>query len=725
MALQFGRGICGYLATAEAREWLVTNGVGGYACGTIAGVLSRHYHGLLIAALKPPLERTLLLTKLDEAVTYQTDTYQLHCDRWSNNTVAPMGNIYLEQFVLEGTIPAWSYAFQDALLVKRIWMEQGQNTTYINYCLKRASAPVRLSLKALVNYRNHHHSTQGQDWQMHVAALSSGLPAPKDTPLQSESVKFSQADTTQFDSSAAESSQTSGATFLTGVEITAFEGALPFYVVSDRGTCIPHHKWYQGYDLAIEQYRGIDPTDDHLHAATFEVELTVGDSITLVATTEDPDRIRFAGALKRQRTHEQQLLGHWYSARYLSASEAPLWMEQLVLAADQFVVSRAVEGETDGKTVIAGYPWFGDWGRDTMIALPGLAIATGRPDIAGPILRTFAQYVDQGMLPNVFPEAGTTPDYNTVDATLWYFEAIRIYHCVSHDCLLIEELFPVLADIIRWHQKGTRYNIRLDADGLITAGEAGSQLTWMDAKVGDWVVTPRHGKPIEINALWYNALLTMAKFSDLLGVSGNCYREMAAHTRIGFQRYWSDELGYCYDVLDGPEGNDATLRPNQIFAVAFPASHCCRPGLGMRPNSTYLMGTPLLEVAQQKAVVDITAQQLLTSYGLRSLSPTHPDYRDRYGGNPVERDGSYHQGTVWGWLIGPFVQAHWQVYQDASVASSFLTPFAEHLWSGCIGTLSEIFDGDPPFHPRGAFAQAWTVAEVLRAWLHLQNAAGS
>ncbi|MEM6518540.1 MAG: amylo-alpha-1,6-glucosidase [Cyanobacteria bacterium P01_C01_bin.70] len=679
MVIQFGRDICGHLDSAEQREWLVTNGIGGYACGTIAGTLTRHYHGLLNAALKPPLERTLLLTKLDETVSYGDQTYALHCDRWHPSKVTAHGYQYLERFVLEGTIPSWFYAFEDALLVKRVWMEQGSNTTYISYCVKRAITPVRLSLKALVNFRNHHHSTRSDDWTMLIQQVPRGL------------------------------------------RVMPFEGATPFYVLSDRGTCTSHHEWYQGYDLAVERYRGIGPTDDHLHAGTFTVVLGSGDAVTIAATTEAPQRIQFRGAIKRRRGHEQKLLGHWYSARYLAAQQAPLWMESLVLAADQFVVARPVAGEPEGKTVIAGYPWFGDWGRDTMIALPGLAIATGRLEIARPILRTFAQYIDQGMLPNVFPEAGTRPGYNTVDAVLWYFEAVRLYHSVSHDCLLLDELFPVLAEIISWHQKGTRYNIHLDDDGLIYAGEPGAQLTWMDAKVGDWVVTPRLGKPIEINALWYNALLVMARFSELLGVSGKHYHDLAALTRQGFQRFWSDSLGYCYDVIDGPAGHDDSLRPNQIFGVALPAGDCFRPGIGLRAYHAERLGPSLLSTQQQKAVVDRVAQQLLTSHGLRSLAPSHPDYCGHYGGTPAERDGVYHQGTVWSWLIGPFIQAHLRVYQNPALANTFLAPFADHLRDGCIGSLSEIFDGDAPFTPRGAFAQAWSVGELLRSWSLIEN----
>ena len=662
--LQFGRAICGDLATAATREWLVTNGIGGYGCGTIAGGLTRHYHGLLIAALKPPLGRTLLVTKLDEIAIYQGQTWALHCDRWASGEIVPQGYRHLERFELQGTIPTWIYGLADAQLAKQVWMEQGANTTYVRYYLQRGSGPVQLTLKALVNCRDHHHSTRGANWHMPITALPHG------------------------------------------VKVLPTKDATAFYLVSDRGDCTPQHEWYTGYDLAIEHDRGIDPHDDHLHGATFQVTLAVGETITLAATTAPPATIAFQDALTRQHQHERQLLAAWQTD-LPSPDPAPTWVSQLVLAADQFVVSRSVAGHV-GKTVIAGYPWFGDWGRDTMIALPGLAIATGRPDIARPILHTFAQYIDQGMLPNTFPEAGEAPAYNTVDAVLWYFEALRAYVAATADNALVEELFPALADIIRWHQQGTRYNIHLAADGLIQAGETGSQLTWMDAKVGDWVVTPRVGKPIEINALWYNALLIMAQFAAQVGRDGEHYRQLAAYTRQGFQRFWSNELGHCYDVLDGPQGNDGSLRPNQILAIALPTP--------LSSPETGIAAAPLLSPVQQKAVVDVVARQLLTSYGVRSLAPHHADYQGHYGGDPRTRDGAYHQGTVWGWLIGPFVQAHWQVYRDAALASSFLAPFAAHLHSGCIGTVSEIFDGDPPFAPRGAYAQAWSVAEVLRAW---------
>ena len=655
MTVQLGREICGDLAIAQQREWLVTNGIGGYACGSVSGLLTRHYHGLLVAALNPPLERTLLLTKLDEQISYAGNEYKLGCDRWTDGTIAPHGYRLIEHFKLEGTIPVWTFACGDALIEKRIWMEQGANTTYIRYTLTRAGGPIQMSLKALVNYRNHHGNTEANDWQMQVNSLPQG------------------------------------------VSIQPLEGAASFSLQAQKAKSYPAHDWYKGYTLAVEAYRGINPHDDHLHAATFEVELAVGQSFTLAASTSLEPDLAGEAALDRQKTHEKSLLSQWYTMPNLSEKSVPSWLEHLVLAADQFVVDRTV-ADNPGKTVIAGYPWFGDWGRDTMIALPGLTLATGRPEIAKPILRTFSQYLDQGMLPNLFPEAGETPEYNTVDAILWYFEAVRAYVESTQDQDLLADLFPALAEVIDWHRKGTRYNIHLDTDGLIYAGEVGVQLTWMDAKIGDWVVTPRIGKPIEISALWYNALLIMEEFAQQLGKPAALYQQLAEQTRKGFQRFWNEEKGYCYDVLDGPDGNDISLRPNQICAVS-------------------LAHSDLLSEQQQKQVVDVVAQRLVASYGVRSLSPVHADYKGTYGGSPLERDGAYHQGPVWGWLIGPFVQAYLKVYQNPAIARSFLAPMADHLQSGCVGTLSEIFDGDPPHPPRGAFAQAWTVAEVLRAYL--------
>lgn len=402
-----------------------------------------------------------------------------------------------------------------------------------------------------------------------------------------------------------------------------------------------------------------------------------------------------------RRAYEQKVIEHWQAAQPVEAQQAPAWINHLVLAANQFIVNRPVEQNPDGKTIIAGYHWFGDWGRDTMISLPGLTLATGYPEVAQFILRTFTKYVSRGMLPNVFPDGGQPPtedQYNTADATLWYFEAIRQYYATTGDNDLLHSLFPVLVDIIDWHRKGTRFNIKLDEhDGLIYAGAPGVQLTWMDAKVGDWVVTPRIGKPIEINALWYNALRTMSKFAQKLGKPYEQYDSMAEATHKGFERFWNEAKGYCFDVLDGPQGNDAALRPNQIFAVSLPESP--------------------FTVDQQRKIVEICEQKLLTSYGLRSLAQDNSQYIGHYGGDQAHRDGAYHQGTVWGWLLGPFVLAHLRIFNDVEAALQFLQPMSHHLLTAGLGTISEIFNGDAPMQPVGCIAQAWSVAEIIRAWV--------
>ena len=333
-------------------------------------------------------------------------------------------------------------------------------------------------------------------------------------------------------------------------------------------------------------------------------------------------------------------------------------------------------------TVIAGYPWFGDWGRDTMIALPGLALATGRPELAVRVLRTFARFLDRGMLPNRFPDSGETPEYNTADATLWWVEAVRATHAATGDDALLRDLFPALEEVVDWHRRGTRYGIGEDAaDGLLRAGEPGVQLTWMDARVGDWVVTPRIGKPVEINALWYNALRALGDFARRLGrPAGALGRARPTGSRKAFDRYWYEAGGHCYDVLAGPDGDDPALRPNQILAVSLPHSP-------LAPD-------------RQRRVVDACARHLLTSFGLRSLAPSEPAYCGRCSGGQHERDGAYHQGTVWAWLLGPFALAHARAYGEPAAARAFLEPLSHHLDDYGVGSIAEVFDGDAPFVPR-------------------------
>ncbi|HEX9820234.1 MAG TPA: amylo-alpha-1,6-glucosidase [Methylomirabilota bacterium] len=653
-ALAWGREICGDLGAAERREWLCANGIGGFASGTVAGSPTRRYHGLLVAALQPPLGRTLLAAQVHETVAYDGQSLPLATSRWAGGAVVPDGYRHLESFRLDGTTPVWTYACGDALVEKRVWMEPGANTTYVRYAVLRARRPVGLAMRVLVNHRDYHATTRAGGWEMAVARVPHG------------------------------------------VRVTAFNEARPFVLLATGAEARPAHTWFRDFDLAREAERGLDHLDDALHAVTFEAEVAPGASLTLVASAEAAPALDGEAARQRRVQHEARVLQRWMATRPESAP-TPGWLMPLVLAADQFIVRRATPEDPDGLTVLAGYHWFGDWGRDTMIALPGLTLATGRPEAARSISTTFARFVDRGMLPNRFPDAGEAPEYNTVDATLWYFEAIRAYHEATGDDGLLKELFGVLESIVAAHREGTRYGIRVDpADGLLASGEAGVQLTWMDAKVGDWVVTPRTGKAVEVNALWYNALRAMAAFAARLDRPAGEYRALAERVATGFERFWHAPGAYCHDVIDTPAGDDPTLRPNQILAVSLPESP--------------------LPPARRRAVVDAVASRLLTSYGLRSLAPGHPEYRPRYGGDQWSRDGAYHQGTVWSWLLGPFALAHYRVYRDVEAARSFLRPLADHLGDYGVGSIAEIFDGEAPFRPGGCVAQAWSVAEILRAW---------
>ncbi|MCA9954968.1 MAG: glycogen debranching enzyme family protein [Anaerolineales bacterium] len=662
MLIDFGREICGDLAIAESREWLVTNGIGGYASGTVAGMLTRRYHGLLMAALQPPLGRTLMLAKVDETVEYEGiypqsgRFYPLYVNRWANGKLEGNGCNYINRFHLEGTTPVWTFAFGNALLEKRIWMQPDANTTYIQYKLVRATGPLTMEAKAFVNYRDYHQTTIMNDWEPEVEDVANGLC------------------------------------------IKVHEDAVPLYLLSNKMEMIPQFDWYEDFYLSVEEYRGQnDVQDDHIYAALLRTVLRPGESLTLVASTEPNPNLDGDKAYAQRQAYETLLLDR---ARKVHTADLTPAVEQLVLAADQFVVKRPTARDVNGRSVIAGYPWFSDWGRDTMIALPGLTLSTGRPEVAASILRTYAQFVDQGMLPNRFPDAGEHPEYNTVDATLWYFEAIRAYHAATGDEALARELFPVLQEIILWHKRGTRYNIQMDdKDGLLFAGEEGVQLTWMDAKVDNWVVTSRIGKPVEINALWYNALCIMADFAHLLEEDPTEYEAMIKKVKKGFGRFWNKQMGYCYDVIDGPDadGLDGSLRPNQLLAISLPHS-------------------PLTK-EQQRSTVDACGRHLLTAHGLRSLSSDDKAYIGHYGGDRHKRDGAYHQGTVWGWLIGPFVSAYLRVYGNKADAQSYLYPLLQHqIKAHAVGSISEIYDGDAPFTPRGCVAQAWSVAEVLRAW---------
>lgn len=640
--IAFDRSVCNRLESAESKEWLVTNGIGGYASGAVANVLTRRYHGLLIAATQPPAGRTLVATKLDETAVYKGIEYPLYTNRWAGNIIDPHGYIHIEEFRLEGTMPVWTFAIADALIEKRIWMQPGANTTYIQYHVLHSTGPVELDIKALVNFRDHHSSTDNPTIQ--IKRVRDGVTF---TPDDDEGECLILAPNTRF---------------------------------------LPANEWYQNYELKVEQYRGLPFLERNLFVGAFHSTLQKDETLCFVISTEHSPERDGKKALEERRRYESELV-----------KLAPELPPRLSLAADQFIVNRSSSTNPNGKSVIAGYPWFGDWGRDTMISLPGLTLAVGRPEVARDVISTYSRYVRKGMLPNRFPDSGEEPEFNTVDATLWYFEAIRAYLEQTNDLSLLSSIYPVLSDIIDWHLKGTRFNIRVDStDGLLFSGEEGVQLTWMDAKVGDWVVTPRIGKPVEINALWYNALMSMVEFSDLLHEKTEEYTKQAVKVKKHFSRYWNADTGCLYDVIDGPGGVDASLRPNQLFAVS-------------------LRHSPL-NYDQQKAVVDICASYLFTPHGLRSLAPGNPGYAGVYGGGVRQRDSVYHQGTVCAWLMGPFLSAHLRVYQDPITAGKLLHPLLMQMTDHGLGSISEIFDGDAPFAPRGCIAQAWSVGEIVRVY---------
>jgi predicted glycogen debranching enzyme len=653
--IHFGREITGDLSLAEKREWLITNGIGGYGSGTVAGSITRGYHGLLVASLNPPIDRRIMLVKLDETLTYRTKEYNLATNTWKGNSIAPKGYVNIESFSLEGTTPCWKFACADALIEKRIWMVHGENTTYVSYSLVSGSESVSIKVSAVADNRVFH-NTGMVAWPMSVDTISEGVKV------------------TVEDSS-----------------------ALPLFLKCQKAQVTPKNEMYNNFFLQKEADRGLNCYDSHIHVADFMCSLEVGETIFFVASAEENTDFN-EQAYQEKQDREASLLDQWTSQRKNKKTVQPDWIKQLVLAADQFVVNRdSGENENTGKSIIAGYHWFGDWGRDTMISLVGLTMVTGRQSVAGPILETFAEYISEGMLPNRFPNSNETPEYNTIDATLWFFQAIRSYYENTNDKALLSRLYPKLQDIVDCHIKGTRYNIKMDpSDGLISGGEPEVQLTWMDAKVDNHVITPRIGKPIEVNALWYNALKAMVLFADTLEKDSITYKTMAKTTKQGFDRFWNAEKNYCFDVLDGPNGNETLLRPNQLFAVSLPES--------------------LFDPIREKQIVDVCAQTLLTSHGMRSLAPFEQEYIGIYTGDQTHRDGSYHQGTVWGWLIGPFLRAHLKVYNNAEQAKTYLNPFADHLDGAGVGTISEIFDGDAPFEPKGCIAQAWSVAQLLQVY---------
>jgi len=688
--LSLGSDMCKNVQEGLDHEWFVTNGLGGYAAGSVVGGTTRSYHGLLVAALRPPVERDVLITKFDETVELADgNLLKLGVNEYRDGTIDPQGYNYLETFSLEADVPCFRYRLnENIVLEKRVWMEYGQNTAYVQYTLSTATAsaadnePLVLTISPFCLYRNHHSTTHG-DANWHFLVENQG----------------------------------------NRCRVRAYEGAPAYVLVLESSAHFTATGvWFWGVKHRRDTERGLPDVEDVYQPGTFRIQIKPGERATMVLSAEAGLPSEF-GSTQHEAAVEQAWIRHQERVQQLLAkvkhTKFPLpqvdpVLARLTLAADQFIVDRpshTQDNQPDNeqgrnpdalKTIIAGYHWFTDWGRDSMISLPGLLISTGRYQEARGILKAFASYTHKGLIPNRFPDSGEAPEYNTIDATLWMFHAIDRYVTVSGDWSLLDELFLTLSSIIDRHVEGTIYNIGVDpSDGLLHGGTSGVQLTWMDAKVGDWVVTPRHGKPVEVNALWYYALSCMESWAAHYSLNASRFSQLRAKVHDNFpRRFWYEEGGYLYDVVD-VEGvsdqNDASLRPNQLFVASLTPS--------------------LLTEDQIRSILQKVTESLLTPLGLRSLSPEDPSYCVHYNGNQQQRDGAYHRGTVWQWLIGAYVDVHLFVYNDKAAIRAILQPLVQHLWDACLGTISEIAEPEPPFTPVGCYAQAWSVAEVLRCWL--------
>ncbi|MGH9941367.1 MAG: amylo-alpha-1,6-glucosidase [Pyrinomonadaceae bacterium] len=646
---------CRQFDFSTCREWLETNGLGGFASATVCGMNARRYHGLLVAATRPPTERAVLLSKLEETIVLADGArYDLGTNRYPNETIHPQGYLLQTGFRLD-PFPVFTYRAGPVKLEKTVFMRHGENTTVVRYrLLDESGAGAVLELRPLVSFRNYHWLNRESYDAFEPIAVEDGV------------LRIARRDRTG--------------------------GAL--YLAHDARQVNQEAHWYRNFELPEEQSRGFDFKEDLYNPCTLVFDLKGDQTCAVVASTEPRDAGRAAAFEEQEKSRRLQIA---------AASPRPDddYVRQLALAADQFIVSR-------GRTlhsVIAGYPWFTDWGRDTMISLPGVALALKKYGTAREILLAFAAHIRGGLIPNRFPDADEEPEYNTVDGTLWYVNAVGAYLRHTGDEQFVREyFFELLKEIVASHERGTLYGIRACEDGLLRAGHEGVQLTWMDAKVDDYVVTPRTGKPVEIQALWYNALRTVEELARRFkddACADRCGR-LADRARESFDTlFWNQGDQCLYDYVDDAGEPNADLRPNQIFAVSLPH--------------------PILEGERARQVVLTVERELLTPYGLRSLSPRHPAYRARYEGGPYQRDTAYHQGTVWGWLIGPFITAYLKIHlrspASLKMARLWTTEFRTHLTEAGLGQVSEIFDADPPHTPRGCFAQAWSVAELLRCEL--------
>ena len=632
------------IAASLQYEWLETNGLGGWAGATVPGANTRRYHGLLVAAVAPPAQRMVLVSKLDETIISGGQHYALGTNVYQQEAIHPSGYSWLSQFSKD-LLPEWQYELPGITLVKTVAMVQGENTTVVLYHVLQAEQPFVLELQPFLSVRDYHALVHENNAVNPAASFDDGL-------------------------------------FYTKV----YEGTPGIYIKIPGSHFEAHPDWYRNYYYPKEKMRGLGFEEDLFSHGHFSITAKQNDIIGVIISTGDPG------------TQDAQQLYAAEKSRKLQVTEgvaADNWWRQLLMAADQFIVQRA--GTL--TTVIAGYHWFTDWTRDTMISLPGLCLCTGRFSTAARILEAFSQHVSEGLLPNRFMDNGQAPEYNTVDGTLWYFIAIYKYWLATGDkAFIVEKMLPVLKDIIDRHRTGTKYNIHEDADGLLYAGEPGVQLTWMDAKVGDRVITPRTGKAVEVQALWYNALRIYAVFLLLNdeAATADIIEDQAKRVKKHFrQQFVNKATGWLYDVIDGAD-KDASLRPNQLLAISLPY--------------------PIIKGRTAEAIVKAVTKKLYTPVGLRTLDPDDPAYRGQCEGDVWSRDNAYHQGTAWSWLLGPYIDAIMRVKgaKGKAAAKKIIKAFRYHLEEACIGSVSEIFDGDAPHLPGGCVAQAWGVAEIIR-----------
>src|SRR5881296_3173131 len=633
------------LTASPSREWLEADGLGGFASGTSTGLRTRRYHALLLTATMPPTGRLVLVNGFDAWIETPAGRFELTSQHYAPDVIGGDGAQRIEQFTAQPW-PRWIFKFEDGTRVEQeILVARESQLTQVCWRLLGQRKSARLFVRPFLSGRDYHglHKENGA--------------FRFDTAVDAERVTWN-----------------------------PYPG-VPAVVALSNGHYQHEPHWYQNFRYAEEAARGLDDTEDLAAPGIFNFDLASGEAVLMFTTPDSP-------ALSRQRDLSAVKFADAVRAKEkFRRAEFP---SPLHRAADAYIVNGR-----HGKTIMAGYPWFTDWGRDTFIALRGLCLATGRLGDARDILVAWANSVSEGMLPNLFPDHGTQPEYNSVDASLWYVIAVHalLAACNGNDGIVSAKDKRAFQDailaILEGYSKGTRFGIRMDSDGLLMAGERGVQLTWMDAKVGEWVVTPRAGKPVEVQALWLNALWIASQHNDRR-------KEPLQRGLDSFQaRFWNPERKMLYDVVDvnhQPGTVDASFRPNQIFAVG---------GLPLR----------LIEDNRAFLIVEAVKDHLWTPLGLRSLAPGEPSYAPRYQGGVHERDGAYHQGTVWPWLLGPFVDAHLLVYGDRPAARRYVEPLREHLFGeACTGSISELFDADAPHPPGGCIAQAWSVAEVYRAW---------